>query len=206
MPDWSLEIECGAPMRSVAGLDEVGRGPLAGPVLAAAVVLTRPLDPDLAGLIDDSKVLTAQRREALVPRIRAVAQVGIGWASVEEIDRINILQASMLAMRRALDALPERPDFALIDGNKVPDGLSCDGRAVVGGDALSLSIAAASILAKVVRDHEMLRLSTLHGGYGWERNAGYGTPEHIAALDRIGICEHHRRSFAPVFQRLAITG
>jgi ribonuclease HII len=206
MPDWSLEIECGAPVRSVAGLDEVGRGPLAGPVLAAAVVLTRPLDPDLAGLIDDSKVLTAQRREALVPRIRAVAQVGIGWASVEEIDRINILQASMLAMRRALDALPERPDFALIDGNKVPDGLSCDGRAVVGGDALSLSIAAASILAKVVRDHEMLRLSTLHRGYGWERNAGYGTPEHIAALDRIGICKHHRRSFAPVFQRLAITG
>ncbi|OWJ68409.1 ribonuclease HII [Inquilinus limosus] len=206
MPDWSLEIECGAPRRSVAGLDEVGRGPLAGPVLAAAVVLTRPLDPDLASLIDDSKVLTAQRREALVPRIRAVAQVGVGWASVEEIDRINILQASMLAMRRALDALPERPDMALVDGNRVPDGLPCDGRAVVGGDALSLSIAAASILAKVVRDHEMLRLSTLHPGYGWERNAGYGTPEHIAALDRIGVCAHHRRSFAPVFQRLAITG
>lgn len=206
MPDWSLEIECGAPVRSVAGLDEVGRGPLAGPVLAAAVVLVRPLDPDLALLIDDSKVLTAQRREALVPRIRAVAQVGIGWASVEEIDRINILQASMMAMRRALDALPERPDIALVDGNKVPDGLPCDGRAVVGGDALSLSIAAASILAKVVRDHEMLRLSTHHPGYGWERNVGYGTPEHVAALDRIGICEHHRRSFAPVQQRLAIRG
>jgi ribonuclease HII len=205
MPDWSLEIECGAPSRRVAGLDEVGRGPLAGPVLAAAVVLIRPLDPDLAILIDDSKVLTAQRREALVPRIRAVAQVGVGWATVEEIDRINILQASMLAMQRALDALPERPEMALVDGNRLPANLPCDGRAVVGGDGLSLSIAAASIIAKVVRDHEMLRLSTLHPGYGWERNAGYGTREHIAALDRIGICGHHRRSFAPVFQRLSVT-
>ena len=205
MPDWSLEIACGAPKRSVAGLDEVGRGPLAGPVLAAAVVLVRPLDPELAALIDDSKVLTARRREALVPRIRAVAQVGLGWATVEEIDRINILQASMLAMRRALDALPERPGMALVDGNKVPDGLPCDGRAVVGGDAISLSIAAASIIAKVVRDHEMLRLATLHPGYGWERNAGYGTREHIAGLDRIGVCDHHRRSFAPVFQRLSVT-
>ncbi|HMG49994.1 MAG TPA: ribonuclease HII [Inquilinus sp.] len=173
--------------------------------MAAAVVLIRPLDPELALLIDDSKVLTAQRREALVPRIRAVAQVGLGWATVEEIDRINILQASMLAMRRALDALPERPGMALVDGNKVPDGLPCDGRAVVGGDAISLSIAAASIIAKVVRDHEMLRLSTLHPGYGWERNAGYGTREHIAGLDRIGVCDHHRRSFAPVFQRLSVT-
>src|SRR5262249_18628305 len=139
MPDWSLEIECGAPVRMVAGLDEVGRGPLAGPVLAAAVVLTRPLDPDLAILIDDSKVLTAQRRQALVPRIQAVAQVGLGWASVEEIDRINILQASLLAMRRALDALPERPDMALVDGNRLPPNLPCDGRAVIGGDGLSLS-------------------------------------------------------------------
>ncbi|MGK9169110.1 ribonuclease HII [Inquilinus limosus] len=206
MPDWSLEIECGAPVRRVAGLDEVGRGPLAGPVLAAAVVLTRPLDPKLASLIDDSKVLTPQRREALVPRIKAVAQVGIGWATVEEIDRINILQASLLAMRRAVEALPERPEMALVDGNKLPDGLPCDGRAVVGGDALSLSIAAASILAKVVRDHEMLRLSAHHPGYGWERNVGYATPEHLAAIARLGVCEHHRRSFAPVSQRLAITG
>lgn len=205
MPDWSLEIECGAPTRRVAGLDEVGRGPLAGPVFAAAVVLVRPLDPDLAALIDDSKVLTARRRETLAPRIREAALVGLGWATVGEIDRINIFQASMLAMRRALDALPERPEMALIDGNKVPTGLSCDGRAVVGGDAISLSIAAASIIAKVVRDHEMLRLSSLHPGYGWERNAGYGTPEHIAALDRIGVTEHHRRSFTPVLQRLTIT-
>lgn len=205
MPDLRLEIECGATARRVAGLDEVGRGPLAGPVVAAAVVLVHPLDPDLAALIDDSKALTARRREALAPRIRAVAHVGVGWASVEEIDRINILQASMLAMRRAVEALPEQPHIALVDGNRVPAGLLCDGRAVVGGDALSLSIAAASIVAKVVRDHEMLRLSTLHPGYGWERNAGYGTREHIAGMDRIGVCEHHRRSFTPVFQRLSVT-
>jgi ribonuclease HII len=209
VPDFAIELSCGAPDRIVAGIDEVGRGPLAGPVAAAAVVLPARLDPELAESIDDSKVLTAAQREELLPRIMAVARVGFGWASVAEIDTINILQASLLAMRRALEALPIAPQMGLVDGNRLPRDLPCEGRAVVDGDALCLSIAAASIVAKVLRDREMARLAGLHPGYGWERNAGYSTPEHFAALDRLGLTDHHRRSFAPVFARLsaaAVTG
>jgi ribonuclease HII len=205
MPDLLHEIALGAPHRPVAGIDEVGRGPLAGPVTAAAVILPRELDPALAGALADSKTLTRARREWLAPRISAVAIVGIGWATVEEVDSVNILQATFLAMIRALESLSVTPDAVLVDGNRLPPRLPCPGRAVVDGDALCLSIAAASIVAKVVRDNEMLRLAAHHPGYGWEQNAGYGTPEHLDALDRLGVTTHHRRSFAPVTQRLGLT-
>lgn len=205
MPDLFHEIELGAPQRPVAGIDEVGRGPLAGPVTAAAVILPPDLDPALAAALADSKTLTRARREWLAPRIRSVALVGVGWATVEEIDSINILQATFLAMIRALESLAARPEAVLVDGNRLPPQLPCPGRAVVDGDARCLSIAAASIVAKVVRDNEMLRLAGDHPGYGWEQNAGYGTPEHLGALDRLGVTLHHRRSFAPISQRLGLS-
>lgn len=206
MPDLSIETEAGAPAILVAGVDEAGRGPLAGPVVSAAVILpAKGLPRGFAGSIDDSKALTARRREAALPKILACCAVGIGTASVEEIDRINILQATFLSMRRALAALPDAPAIALIDGNRVPKDLPCPGRAIVGGDRLSRSIAAASIVAKVTHDRLMAELSERHPGYGWERNAGYGTPEHLAALGELGVSPHHRRSFAPVSQRLGIS-
>lgn len=196
MPDLTFEAEAAARGASrVVGVDEVGRGPLAGPVTAAAVWLPATGLP--AGL-DDSKRLGALRRVELAAALRAVADIGIGHASVAEIDALNILRASHLAMRRAVAALAVPPDHALIDGNAVPEGIACSGRAVVRGDARSLSIAAASIVAKVARDAEMARLSRDCPGYGWERNAGYPTAEHRAALARLGVSPHHRRSFRPV--------
>jgi ribonuclease HII len=183
----------------VAGLDEVGRGPLAGPVFAAAVVLDPARIP--AGLAD-SKALTALARRALVPLIMAVAEVSIGEASVEEIDRLNILRASHLAMLRALAGLAVPPDFALIDGNMIPRDFPCGAEAVVKGDARCLSIAAASIVAKVARDARMVDLAQHFPGYGWERNAGYPTKSHKAALLNLGVTPHHRRTFAPVHQIL----
>jgi len=183
----------------VVGLDEVGRGPWAGPVVAAAVVLDLDRIPDG---IDDSKKLSAARREALRERLLATALIGVGMASVEEVDRLNVLAASMLAMRRALEALPCRPVHALVDGNRLPE-LPCPGSAVVGGDGLCLSIAAASIVAKVTRDRLMAELAADHPPYGWERNAGYGTPDHRAALASHGVTLHHRRSFAPIAALLA---
>ena len=193
MPDLSHEYRLGG---CIAGVDEVGRGPLSGPVVAAAVILdARNLPEDLAGL-DDSKRLSASRREQFATILRGCAIIGIGAASVAEIDRLNILQASLLAMRRALAALPVSPDAALIDGNRAPKGLNFPAHTLIKGDHLSLSIAAASVLAKVVRDRAMARLSERYPGYGWERNAGYGTAEH--ALRRLGATPHHRRSFAPV--------
>jgi ribonuclease HII len=185
--------------RAVAGVDEAGRGPLAGPVTAAAVILDSSRIPE--GL-HDSKALSRERREALLPLIEACAQVGIGWASVEEIDALNIRNATFLAMCRAIDALPRRPCHALIDGNALPPGLSCPGTTIVRGDARCLSIAAASIVAKVARDRAMKALDAAHPGYGWARNAGYGTAEHRAALQHLGVTPHHRRSFAPVHQIL----
>ncbi|MEQ8966987.1 MAG: ribonuclease HII [Azospirillaceae bacterium] len=206
MPDLSLEIAAGAPGLPVAGVDEVGRGPLAGPVMAAAVVLPAHGLPDgLAAAIADSKTLAAARRAVLAEAIGAHAAVALGEASVEEIDRHNILQATFLAMSRALTGLAAAPAVALIDGNRVPPGLACRAEAVIKGDGASLSIAAASIVAKVARDAEMARLAADFPGYGWERNAGYGTAEHRAALTRLGPCTHHRRSFAPVSEALAIT-
>jgi ribonuclease HII len=180
----------------VAGVDEAGRGPLAGPVCAAAVILHPARIP--AGL-DDCKRLTEDVREALVPVIAHAAEAwAVAWASHLEIDRLNILQASLLAMRRAVLALRVTPMLALVDGNRCPDDLPCVARAVVGGDGLEPAISAASILAKVARDREMRRLDAEHPEYGFARHKGYGTPEHLAALQRHGPCVIHRRSFAPV--------
>ena len=177
----------------VAGVDEVGRGPLAGPVTACAVRLDPLRIP--AGLAD-SKVLTAARREMLCLQILATAQVSIAHAGVEEIDTLNILRASHLAMTRAVAAL--NADHALIDGNLLPRGLTCPGTAIVKGDATCLSIAAASIVAKVTRDRIMVDLAQQHPGYGWESNAGYPTKTHLEALRNLGVTAWHRRSFRPV--------
>ena len=179
----------------VAGIDEVGRGPLAGPVTAAAVVLDWTNLP--AGL-HDSKKLTAARRDVLAAEIWASATVSVAHATVAEIDQINILQASLLAMERAVAGLALRPDWHLIDGNKVPAGLRGRSEAIVKGDARSLSIAAASIVAKVTRDAIMVDLAQQHPGYGWERNMGYPAPEHLKALLNLGVTAWHRRSFRPV--------
>lgn len=192
MPDYSIETEIGG---IVAGVDEAGRGPLAGPVVAAAVILDVARIPEG---IDDSKKLKGDHRERLHGLIAASAHVGVGIASVEEIDTINILQATFLAMVRAVEALPVTPQHLLIDGNRQPKSLPCACRTVIGGDGLSLSIAAASIIAKVTRDRIMAELALEHPHYGWERNAGYGTPEHQRALSLVGISPHHRRSFEPI--------
>lgn len=195
----TFEFEQASP-HSVAGVDEVGRGPWAGPVVAAAVILQAGHIP--AGL-DDSKKLSRIRREDLLVLLEDQAAIGIGTASVEEIDRHNILAASMLAMQRAVAALPLAPAHALVDGNRAPD-LACPVTTVVGGDARCLSIAAASIVAKVTRDRLMAALAAAHPGYGWERNAGYGTAEHREGLDRLGITPHHRLSFRPIARRAAL--
>ena len=179
----------------VAGVDEAGRGPLAGPVVAAAVILDERSIP--AG-IDDSKALEPGQREELFAAIHASgAKVGIGMADVQRIDRMNILRATLWAMGQAVAALPVEPALVLVDGNQAPP-LSCATKLVVGGDAISLSIAAASIVAKVTRDRMMLELAASCPGYGFERNKGYGTPEHLSALASLGATAHHRRSFAPV--------
>jgi ribonuclease HII len=178
----------------VAGVDEAGRGPWAGPVVAAAVILNPTAMP--AGL-HDSKLLSAAKREALFPLILNQAQVGIGQASVAEIDRLNIRQATHLAMQRAIAALPFAPASALVDGNDAPK-LSCHTQTLVKGDTLSLSIAAASIIAKVTRDRLMHDLALRFAGYGWETNMGYGTAAHASAIDQLGVTQHHRRSYAPI--------
>ena len=180
----------------VAGVDEAGRGPLAGPVVAAAVVLDPKCIPEG---IDDSKVLTAAKRAALCAQLLACAKVGVGVASVEEIDRLNIFWASMLAMTRAVAALGFPPAFVLVDGNRCPDW-EHSSHAVVGGDALCLSIAAASIIAKHRRDSMMIELDALHPGYGWASNKGYSAKAHFEALRALGPTPHHRKSFAPVAQ------
>ncbi len=203
-PDFALEDAArarhGGP---VAGVDEAGRGPWAGPVMAAAV----SLDPTrLPAGLDDSKKLSARRRETLFEALLTAARVGIGRADCAEIEALNILGATFLAMRRAVAALPEPPAVLLIDGNKVPDGLPCAAEAVVRGDARSLSIAAASIVAKVTRDRVMADLDGEFPGYGWARNAGYGTAAHRDALQRLGVTPHHRRGFAPVRKILSLDG
>jgi len=190
-PDYAWEAVAPAP---VCGVDEAGRGPLAGPVVAAAVILAPGRIP--AG-IDDSKRLAPARRAALDAALRRDAEVALGIASVDEIDILNVLQASLLAMARAVAGLPRPPASALIDGNRAP-ALACPARALVRGDARSLSIAAASIVAKCARDRIMTELALSFPGYGWETNAGYGTPAHLAALTRLGPTVHHRRGFAPV--------
>ncbi|SDY22157.1 RNase HII [Citreimonas salinaria] len=188
MPHWAAG-------RVVAGIDEVGRGPLAGPVVAAAVIL--PVDAVPDGLAD-SKVLTAARRTALDQVIRACGHIGLGMASVDEIDAINILQATYLAMRRAVAALPLSPAHLLIDGNRLPPDLPCEATTIVQGDGCCPSIAAASIVAKCWRDAHMCDLAQHFPGYGWETNAGYGSKSHREALRNLGVTPHHRRSFRPV--------
>jgi ribonuclease HII len=195
IPDFTFEIAARARgLTAVVGVDEVGRGPLAGPVTAAAVHLHGRVPAGLA----DSKALTAARREALFAEIMDSAEVCVAHASVEEIDALNILRASHLAMERAVAGLSTRPDHALIDGNMIPRSLCCGAEAIVKGDARCLSIAAASIIAKVTRDRIMVDLAQQHPGYGWEVNAGYPTPTHLAALLNLGVTPHHRRSFKPV--------
>ncbi len=195
-PDFSFEKEAlKAGWTCVAGVDEVGRGPLAGPVTAAAVIL----DPEnIPKGLNDSKKLTAKRRAALYDQIMELAEVSIADASVEEIDSLNILRASHLAMERAVAGLSRRPDFLLIDGNLIPKGLSQNSRAIIKGDALSLSISAASIVAKIRRDRLMWDLAQQFPGYGWETNAGYPSKSHKEALQNLGVTPHHRRSFKPV--------
>jgi len=183
----------------IAGVDEVGRGPLAGPVTAAAVVLDAHNIP--SGL-NDSKKLTAKAREALSSELHQRAEVCIAHASVAEIDDINILRASHLAMERAVAGLNPPPDYLLIDGNLLPRGLTIPAQAVIKGDGRSVSIAAASIVAKMCRDHLMVDLAQQHPGYGWETNVGYPSPAHKKALQILGVTPHHRRSFKPVHNML----
>ncbi|MGI1661997.1 ribonuclease HII [Palleronia sp. KMU-117] len=196
VPDFQLEADLLAGgCLSVAGVDEVGRGPLAGPVTAAAV----RLDPArIPGGLQDSKRLTAARREALFTALLDCADVSVAHASIDEIDRLNILRAAHLAMERAVAGLPETPAHVLVDGNMIPRGLTCAATAVVKGDARCLSIAAASIVAKVTRDRIMVDLAQQFPGYGWERNMGYPSAHHRAALKTLGVTPYHRRSFAPV--------
>ncbi|MEM6622896.1 MAG: ribonuclease HII [Pseudomonadota bacterium] len=192
MPDFSFEYQYPAP---IAGVDEAGRGPWAGPVVAAAVIL----DPrHLPKGLDDSKKLSAKRREVLFDELQTVADVAVGMGSVAEIDQLNIARANDLAMRRALDGLSVRPGFVLIDGAHVPHQLELPARAIPKGDGISLSIAAASIIAKVTRDRLMVQLDAQHPGYGWARNMGYGTAQHRAALKQLGVTPAHRRSFRPI--------
>lgn len=192
-PHFDLEHAHGG---RVAGVDEVGRGPLAGPVVAAAVVFPNGVPIPLAALLDDSKKLTAAQRETAFHALRAsgCAEIAIGAASIAEIERLNILHAAMLAMLRAVNRLPSLPDLALVDGN-YPPKLPCHVRCVIKGDSVSLSIAAASIVAKVVRDRAMARLAVRYPAYGWERNAGYGTAFHRTALEVFGPTCHHRLGF-----------
>jgi len=192
-PSFRFERDHPAP---AVGVDEAGRGPLAGPVVAAAVILDRRRVPHG---IDDSKKLNAEARESLYVRITRVAGWGVGIVDVEEIDRLNIYHATMLAMSRAVDALGVEPGMVLVDGNALPKWRH-PARAIISGDALCRSIAAASIVAKVTRDRMMIEHDATYPGYGWRQNKGYGTAEHREALGRLGITPLHRRSFGPVAQ------
>jgi ribonuclease HII len=188
--------------KTVCGVDEVGRAPLAGPVTAAAVILPLQLPRAVRREIRDSKQMTTAQREALFEPLTRLCRYCVAEANVEEITQLNIFWASMLAMKRAIEGLGTAIDMALIDGNKVPKPLACQAIAIVAGDDKSLSIAAASIIAKVTRDRFMKKLAEAHPGYGWERNVGYPTAEHRQALKRLGPTPWHRPGFAPVAQQL----
>ena len=198
MPDFTIENNY-RDKGVIVGIDEAGRGPLAGPVVAGAVVFPELKIPsELAALIDDSKKLSPKKREAVFEALYASgALIGVGMASAAEIDEVNILQATFLAMRRALDNVGIKADLALVDGNRDPK-LYCPAVTVIKGDGLSLSIAAASIVAKVTRDRIMANLALQYPEYGWDKNAAYGTKEHLEALAKYGPTPEHRRSFAPV--------
>ncbi|WP_407491893.1 ribonuclease HII [Pseudooceanicola sp. MF1-13] len=195
-PDYSFETELrDRGVMRIAGVDEVGRGPLAGPVTAAAVVLDPARIPE--GL-NDSKKLSEKKRVALLAELEACAEISVAHASVEEIDELNILRASHLAMERAVAGLSVPPDHCLIDGNMIPRGLTIPATTVVKGDARSVSISAASIAAKIARDTIMRDLEQQFPGYGWAQNAGYPSKSHISALQALGVTPHHRKSFKPV--------
>lgn len=199
MPNFSFEDDY---QGIVCGIDEVGRGPLAGPVVAAAVVIQRSkASADILAQINDSKKLTTQKRAYLFDKIHEFSHVGIAQCSVAEIDSINILQASLLAMKKAFEILNIRPSVALVDGNQSPK-LSCTIKTIVQGDARSLSIAAASIVAKHYRDVLMREIANDFPHYGWTTNAGYGTAHHLKAIEIHGVTLHHRRSFSPVRKQL----
>lgn len=202
-PDFSIETDVikrvgNGPL--VAGVDEVGRGPLAGPVVTAAVILDPGFIPQ--GL-NDSKKLSEKKRLVLFDEICRCAHVSIASASPERIDDLNIRGATLWAMVKALEGLPIAADYALFDGRDVPPGAPCPGQSVIKGDARSVSIAAASIVAKVARDAMMIRLGATLPGYGFEKHMGYGTKAHMAGLDRLGVTPHHRKSFRPIAERLA---
>ena len=201
MPDWCFEdaVRHQFGQVSIAGIDEAGRGPLAGPVVAGAVVLDNTrVSSDLCQRLNDSKKLKPDTREALFQELALRARIGFGQASVVEIDKLNILQAALLAMARAVSNLGKPyPEYALVDGNHAPV-LDCPSRCIIKGDSLSLSIAAASIVAKVQRDRIMRNLDLSFPGYGWAQNCGYGTQEHQNALIRLGVTPEHRKSFAPI--------
>jgi len=194
--DFTIEEKFGG---LVCGVDEVGRGALCGPVIAAAVILDKS---DYPNGINDSKLLSRSKRERLYEELLRSASIGLGSAGAGEVDKLNVLNASLLAMERAVSNLCLMPEFALVDGNRIPD-LFCPARSVVGGDRASISIAAASIVAKVTRDRLMAKLALQHPGYGWEANAGYGTPQHIEAIKTVGVTRHHRRGFGPIARALA---
>ena len=193
LPNYTLEANAG--VHPVCGVDEVGRGPWAGPLVAGAVILDPARAPEG---IRDSKALTPKAREAVAAALHERADTGIGIVPAAELDRIGLTAANDAAMRRAIAALGSRPAFALVDGRRLPPGLPCPGRAIIRGDALSLSIAAASIVAKVARDRIMRDLARHHPGYGWETNAGYGVAKHRSALAELGLTPEHRRCFAPI--------
>ena len=201
MPDFELENLYSG---NIAGVDEAGRGPWAGPVAAGAVIFkNRELPEDLLKGLNDSKKLSPQKREKMYLRLQEEAAkgnlcMGLGWASCREIDELNILRATWLAMKRAVDALSTAPDMALVDGNMAPQNFSCPLQTVIKGDGKSYSIAAASIVAKVNRDRLMTELGQKYPQYGFAKNAGYGTTEHIAALEKYGVTPEHRRSYKPV--------
>lgn len=198
MPDLFLETRPEI-VKPVCGIDEVGRGPLAGPVVAAAVILPKHLPKDdLLWTANDSKKLSEKKRDILYARITKTCDCAIGMASVDEIDKHNILQASLMAMARAFDGLSVRPAHALVDGNKAPRLQNCTIETIVKGDGKSLSIACASIIAKVTRDRIMKDLHKEFPHYGWSKNAGYGTALHLHGIDIHGVTPHHRTSFAPV--------
>ncbi len=182
----------------LAGIDEVGRGPWAGPVVACACILPKEFPQDIKMELKDSKKLTVKKREILAPLICNYSHYALGQASVEEIDRLNILQATFLAMRRALNSLSEKPRFLLVDGNHSLKNINIPQKAIVKGDNRSVSIAAASIIAKVYRDKLMANLAREFSGYGWETNAGYGTKAHQEGLAQWGVTPHHRQSFKPI--------
>ncbi len=206
MPDWKIED---GHRGLICGIDEAGRGPWAGPVVAgAAVFLTREVSPELLAQLNDSKKLSAKKREYLYELLRQEEQAGhilcgIGEASAAEIDELNILQATFMAMRRAVENLPQKPDIALIDGNRLPKDFPCANECFIGGDGRSYSIAAASILAKVYRDRLMSEMAKQYPHYGFEKNAGYGTKAHIEGLRQYGVTPQHRRSYRPIKEFLA---